>query len=444
MTATNTNKKIAIIGAGIMGLSTAHYLIKQGYEVTIFERNACIGGMAQHFDFNGFNIERYYHFHCTSDYDYFELLKEFKLEENLKWVNTKMGYWFDGKLQSWGDPISLLKFKGISLFAKFRYALHAFFSVKRNKYDDLDKLESISWIKKWVGEEAYKKLWKKLFDLKFYEFSDNLSAAWIWSRIRRIGRSRESMFKEKLGYLEGGTNRLFKALEQEILSKNSNIVTNAKVSIIKRTENGKYIVSLANTTESTQNENFGEFDKVVSTIPLPYVANIFKDELPKDAYDKFTKVNNIGVVCCMVELSKPLTKNFWLNVNDDNMDIPGIIEFSNLNPCNGRHILFVPYYMPTTNPKYKDSDEVYKDKISGFIKTINPEIKDSDILAFAASRYDCAQPICQPEYLKSIPELKINNDIYIADTSYYYPEDRGISEGIKISKQIAKMIDEAK
>ena len=91
-----SEKKIAIIGAGIMGLSTAHYLIKQGYEVTIFEKNACIGGMAQHFDFNGFNIERYYHFHCTSDYDYFELLKEFNLEENLKWVNTKMGYWFDG------------------------------------------------------------------------------------------------------------------------------------------------------------------------------------------------------------------------------------------------------------------------------------------------------------------------------------------------------------
>ena len=42
-------------------------------------------------------------------------------------------------------------------------------------------------------------LWRRLFDYKFYDYADNLSAAWIWSRIRRIGRSRYNLFHEKLG-----------------------------------------------------------------------------------------------------------------------------------------------------------------------------------------------------------------------------------------------------
>ena len=37
---------------------------------------------------------------------------------------------------------------------------------------------------------------------------------------------------------------------------------------------------------------------------------------------------------------------------------------------------------------------------------------------------------------------KENERIYIADTSYYYPEDRGISEGIKIAKKIASLVED--
>ena len=36
----------------------------------------------------------------------------------------------------------------------------------------------------WVGERAYAVLWKRLFDLKFYEYADQLSAAWIGTRSR--------------------------------------------------------------------------------------------------------------------------------------------------------------------------------------------------------------------------------------------------------------------
>jgi len=44
----NNDKKIAIIGSGPSGLSAAHYLVKMGYNVTIFEQYAAAGGMMRY------------------------------------------------------------------------------------------------------------------------------------------------------------------------------------------------------------------------------------------------------------------------------------------------------------------------------------------------------------------------------------------------------------
>ena len=60
--------KIAIIGGGPMGLAVAYELILKGYKPEIFEADNRLGGMAASFDFEGLEIERYYHFHCLSDY----------------------------------------------------------------------------------------------------------------------------------------------------------------------------------------------------------------------------------------------------------------------------------------------------------------------------------------------------------------------------------------
>jgi hypothetical protein len=38
----------------------------------------------------------------------------------------------------------------------------------------------------------------------------------LWRRIHRIGRSRYSLFREKLSYLEGGLTMLLKALYADI------------------------------------------------------------------------------------------------------------------------------------------------------------------------------------------------------------------------------------
>lgn len=421
-------QRIAVLGAGPMGLAVAYQLARDGHEPIVFEADDRIGGMTAAFDFSGLMIERYYHFHCISDHAFLKVLKELGLQNKMQWVETKMGYWFRGQLQPWGNPIALLKFKGLGLVAKFRYGLHAFLCTKRNDWKPLDNLEATGWIKRWVGSEAYEVLWRRLFDYKFYEYTNNLSAAWIWSRIRRIGRSRYSLFKEKLGYLEGGSETLLQALKKDIELHGGKILLSSPVSkVVMDTKQVKGI-EVAGKLEN--------FNKVISTIPLPYVPSLMPD-LPEDILKKFEAQKNIAVVCVIVKLQKRLTENFWLNTNDDEMDIPGIVEYSNLRPLD-HHIVYVPFYMPGEHPKFKEADTVFVNKVRRYMQKINPQLSDNDFIDIRASRYRYAQPICAPGYLASLPSVALPIEgLWVADTSYYYPEDRGISESIDFGRKLA-------
>ncbi len=172
-----SRRKIAVLGAGPMGLVAAYHLLKNGHSVTVLEASDRPGGMAAHFDFDGLSIERYYHFVCKADQPLFDLLQELGLADAMRWRPTKMGYFYQGVLYPWGDPTSLLRFPHLVLISKIRYGLLTFISTRRTHWDDLDRLTAVEWIKKNCGEKGWRVLWEKLFTLKFFEYADNISAA---------------------------------------------------------------------------------------------------------------------------------------------------------------------------------------------------------------------------------------------------------------------------
>jgi protoporphyrinogen oxidase len=423
-------ERIAVLGAGPMGLAVAYQLARDGHQPVVFEADDRVGGMTAIFDFNGLAIERYYHFHCISDRAFLQILDELGLAGKMHWVETKMGYFYQGGLHSWGNPLALLKFPGLSLIGKLRYGLHAFLSTKRNDWQPLDKLEATSWIKRWVGNEAFEVLWRRLFDYKFYDYAYGLSAAWIWSRIRRIGRSRYDLFREKLGYLEGGSNTLLQALKADIEKHGGEIRLSSLVT--------RVVMEAGAVKGIQQGEQFHPFDKVISTIPLPYVPRLMP-VLPAKILQSFQSVKNIAVVCVIAKLNKAVTENFWLNTNDPEMDIPGLVEYTNLRPLEN-HIVYVPFYMPAEHPKFQEPDSVFLDKVYRYLCKINPTLVEADFIEMRASRYRYAQPICEPGYLDRLPPVALPiNGLWVADTSYYYPEDRGISESLDFGRNMARL-----
>jgi protoporphyrinogen oxidase len=97
--------------------------------------------------------------------------------------------------------------------------------------------------------------------------------------------------------------------------------------------------------------------------------------------------------------------------------------------------------MPQEHPKFKWSDDRIIEEARQYLFRINPELSKKDIIAVHASRYAFAQPICQPEFSDSLPPIKsVIDNLLIADTSYYYPEDRSISESVDLGRKLARML----
>ena len=61
-----------------------------------------------------------------------------------------------------------------------------------------------------------------------------------------------------------------------------------------------------------------------------------------------------------------------------------------------------------------------------------------DIIASHVARLRHAQPVCEPGFAAKIPAVQTPiQGLQIADTCFYYPEDRGISESVRLGKEMA-------
>ncbi|MGP1276134.1 MAG: NAD(P)/FAD-dependent oxidoreductase [Caulobacterales bacterium] len=428
-------ERLLVLGAGPMGLAVAHQAQKRGYIVDILEADDRPGGMAAHFDFDGLSIERFYHFCCLSDHDTLELLDETGLSGAMKWVTTRMGYYLDGRLIRWGDPVSLLTAPGIDPVTKLRYGLQMFTSTKRSDWQKLDQISARDWFVGWSGEAAYDKLWRRLLELKFYHLADSVSAAWIWQRIKRLGNSRKSLFEERLGYIEGGSEALMNALASGITAKGGTIhySTRAERFVI---EDGRIAGVIA-----ADGRRF-DADNVISTIPTPYVPAMF-DDADAGLRAPYEAIRNIGVVCVLHKLKRPVTDNFWVNISTQGIEIPGFVEFSNLRPLDD-HVVYVPYYMPQDNPKFSMADADFVSESFGYLKQINPDLTDEDRIASHVGRLRYAQPVCEVGFAQKVPDhVTPVAGLQIADTCFYYPEDRGVSESARFAKILVEDIARA-
>jgi protoporphyrinogen oxidase len=422
---------IAVIGAGAMGLAAGYHAARAGHDVIVIEAGAEPGGMAAHFYFGGVSLERFYHFICTPDQATFDLLEDLGLSDKLRWRPTTMGQFTDGHLYRWGDPIGLLIYPKLSFIAKLRYGAFAYLSSKRDRWDALEGQSANAWVEKWAGHEANYKLWEPLLRLKFHEHADDISAAWLWTRIKRLGRSRYSMFSEKLGYLEGGSETLVTALAEAITAAGGRVMCSTPALMVV-VEDGqvKGVQTPAGLIAA---------DQVISTVPTKLVSKMVPD-LPAAWRARYDAIENMGVCCLVFKLRRSITPHFWVNVTDASIPVPGIIEFSNLRPFDDT-IVFVPYYMPVSHERWGWSDDQLIAEAYAALQKINPALTPEDRIDARVARLKHAQPIYDREFSKKIPPIQTPIDgLQIADTCFYYPEDRGVSESVRIGRQMAEAL----
>jgi len=414
-----------------MGLMVAMELLKQGKSVDIYERDDRIGGMSASFDFDGLMIERYYHFICKTDFALFELLAELGLSDKLHWTDTKMGFYYQGKLYKWGTPLALLAFDGLGFVDKIRYGLHAMYAKGIKDWRPFDRITAVAWIKKWIGPRAYDVLWKSLFDLKLFEHADAISAAWIGTRIKRVALSRRNLMQESMGYLEGGSETLLEKMKEFIEAHGGRIHLNAGIEEVVVSDQRVTALKVAGQTIPC--------DTVISTAPIQYVPRLVP-ALPSAFAERINAIHNIPVACVILKMRRPLSENFWMNINDPGIAIPGLIEYSNLTG-QATSIVYAPFYMPKTHPKWNASNGDLIEEVVAYLSRINPQFERDWVHAAHCHRYEFAQTICPTGFFDMLPPMQTPvRGLFMADTGYYYPEDRSINESVAVAKKLAAAV----
>lgn len=424
--------RVIVLGAGAMGLAAAHRATTLGHEVDVIEADTVPGGMAAHFDFGGLSLERFYHFISKADQPTFDLMHELGIAERLRWRSTSMGYYMGGRMHRWGDPLALLAFPHLSILQKLRSGWQMFRTTRARDFDAIEGMTAHEWLASGSGEDVYRILWRRLMELKFHELAEEVSASWIATRIRRVGRSRRSLLQEELGYIEGGSQQLVDSLVTDIKARGGRMHL-ATAAHRVTTKEGRV-------TGVEARGHFFPADSVISTVPTPLIPTLVPD-LPDNVKDRYAAIRNIGVVCLVMKLRRPVSPHFWVNVSDPAIGIPGFIEFSNLRPFPD-HVVYVPYYMPPTQPKWQWPDAQLIAETFGYLRCINPGLQEGDLIAAKANRLRYAQPVCEPNFQDRLPPVRTPiAGLMAADTCFYYPEDRGIAESVRFGRMMAEMVE---
>ena len=212
--------KVAIIGAGVAGLSAAYDLAGAGNEVTIFEAAHFTGGLAAGFKAEQWNwhLEHFYHHWFETDDDILNLIDEIGERDKVFFPRPVTSLYVEGQIYPFDSPARALFFPRLPLIPKLRFGLMALYLRFTKNWQAPEKETAHRWLTRPMGETAYKILWEPLLVGKFGDYYQEVNMAWFWARIHKRSY--------RLGYFEGGFQAFIDALTDTVREVGANIYLN--------------------------------------------------------------------------------------------------------------------------------------------------------------------------------------------------------------------------
>jgi protoporphyrinogen oxidase len=424
-------KKWGIVGGGIMGMTLAHRLAQQGHTVTIFESAPELGGLVSSWKMGNVEWDKFYHVILLSDFRTRNILKDIGLEDKIEWVETKTGFYMNGKLYSMSDTIEFLKFPTLNLFDKFRLGLTIIVASRIKNWKKLEKIPVTKWLKRWSGSNTYNKIWLPLLRAKLGESYQKTSAVFIWATIQRLyGARRSGLKKEMFGFVPGGYKNVIQSFKEKLISEKVIIKTSFTAKEIKISSNGKPQISFTNDTTE-------EFDEVIVTLPSAISAKLCTG-LSKPEIEKLNNVEYLGVICMAVLLDKSISQFYITNITDSWVPFTGVIEMSALvdkKYLDGNALIYLPKYVVANDPLFDKSDEDIKTYFIDNFKKMYPWLTDDNIKFAGVARAKHVITVARLDYSELLPDIKTSvPNVYIINTSHIKDGTLNVNETVRVAE----------
>ena len=426
---------ITIIGGGFTGLTAAYELVKSGIKVTVLESEPEIGGLAAAFDVGGEKLDRFYHHWFTNDLEVMTLIEELGLQSKVEINPTNTGVYYANNFFKLSTPLDLLNFTPLAFLDRIRLGLLALRARRVKNWKNLEAKTAHEWLKSLGGENVYRVVWQPLLKGKFGPYAEDVSAVWFWNKLKLRGGSRGKGGEERLAYFKGGFVALAEALAQRIRDLGGVISVNTPVSSVTK-EGSEWIVK---TTDGTISSN-----RVIFTAALPIISEMIRSWAPSEYLDSLNRIQYIGNVCLVLELDRPLSETYWLNVNDPSFPFVGVIEHTNFErpeTYGGRHIVYLSKYLPHNDRLYSMTADEFLDYAIPFIQKMFPRFNRTWIQKHHLWRARWSQPVVEKYYSTLIPdEDGPAEGLHICTMAQIYPEDRGTNYAIREGRRIGRKI----
>lgn len=437
-------KTWGIIGGGMLGMTLALRLNQKGYKVTIFESADKVGGLTSSWkmpahggsDGDVITWDRFYHVILMSDLHTRKILQEIGLENELRWVETKTGFYSGGKLYSMSNLIEFFKFPPINLIDKFRLGLTIFAASKIKNWKRLENIYVADWLTKWSGKRVFEKIWLPLLKAKLGENYKNTSAAFIWATIQRMYAARKSgLKKEMFGYVRGGYETINTRLAKYLEEAGVVIHYNSKVQSIHKRPDGKLAV------QSADKEN--TFDFVISTLS-PQISVKLANELSDSEKQLHNNVRYLGVICPSVLLRKAISPYYVTNITDSWPPFTGVIEMTALidqKEVKDTHLIYLPKYVNPDDDLFNKNDNEIREIFLGALLKMYPGITNDDVLFWGVSKARIVFALPTLGYSKSVPGISTSiNNFFIVNSSQIINGTLNVNETIQVAENKLKEI----
>lgn len=427
---------IAIIGAGAAGMAAAWDLARAGHQVELFEAEKEVGGLAAGFRDEGWEwtLEKFYHHWFESDQDVLKLMDEIGKRDQVIFPRPKTSYWMDGKIYRSEMNASMLRLP-LSFPSLFRLGLAGvYLKFITRDWRALEQSTADAWLRRFMGEEVYNRLWKPLLIGKFADRYTEVNMAWMWARIH--ARSL------RLGTFTGGFQAFLNALAEAISTQGARIHLGTAVQSIG-SQDGKPTLTI--------NDETRIFDRVISTAS-PGLMLRLAPELRDTPYgEQMGMLKSIGAVCLVLALKQSLLTDgtYWLNLPATSADkrvsqFPFLALVEHTNYMDKAHyggdvLIYCGDYVPPDHEYFRLSEAEMVERFLPALAKVNPAFGREWVRKTWLWRAPYAQPVPGLNHSRNIPPLKTPlPGLYWASMSQVYPWDRGTNYAVEIGRRVAR------
>jgi protoporphyrinogen oxidase len=422
--------RVAIIGAGIGGMSAAYDLVRAGCRVDIFEADDRVGGLAAGFKQPtwDWSVEEYYHHWFASDRHVLGLIKEFGWQDRVIFKRPTTAVFHEGRFFPLDSPMAVLAFPGIPFPDRVRLGMVIAYLKYIARWKPLENVTADSWMRAWVGDRAYKALWEPLLVGKFGPYYREVNMAWMWARFKAR--------TPRLGTFEGGFQAFMNDFADRLRSEGVQFHLNTPVYEINPRNGGRFHVALS--------ADHAEVDQCLVTSSPAILASLVPT-LPPIYQERLLAMKSIGAVALILALKHQLSEGgiYWHNLpKESGFPFLSLVEHTNfISPehFGGDHIVYCGDYLDPQHEYFSLTKEGLLQRFLPALKLFNQKFSADWIRETWLFRTPYAQPVPLIGHSNFIPDMQTPLEgLWFASMSQVYPWDRGTNYAVKIARQTAK------